>query len=176
QQYRASETGTIEDMDALIGWLEANMPPDDGITTLVHGDYRIDNMIYSADGRVLAVLDWELSTLGHPYSDLAYQCMQWRMPPGEDTRGLEGVDRGAQGIPTEEEYVARYCDRRGLPGIPNFDFCLAFSFFRIAAIIQGVKKRGLDGNASNPERALKMGEYVPVYARKGLEAAAGQGA
>ena len=174
KQYRASETGMIADMDALIGWLEANMPPDDGITTLVHGDYRIDNMIYSPEGRVLAVLDWELSTLGHPYSDLAYQCMQWRMPPGDDTRGLEGVDRKAQGIPTEEEYVARYCERRGLSGIPIFDFCLAFSFFRIAAIIQGVKKRGLDGNASNPERALKMGTYVPVYARKGLEAAAGE--
>ena len=176
QQYRASETETIGDMDALVAWLEANMPPDDGITTLVHGDYRIDNMIYSPDGRVLAVLDWELSTLGHPYSDLAYQCMQWRMPPGEDTRGLEGVDRRAQGIPTEEEYVARYCERRSLAGIPIFDFCLAFSFFRIAAIIQGVKKRGLDGNASNPERALRMGEYVPLYARKGLEAASGQGA
>jgi aminoglycoside phosphotransferase (APT) family kinase protein len=177
KQYRASETEAIGDMDALVAWLDANMPPDDGITTLVHGDYRIDNMIYAPDGsRVLAVLDWELSTLGHPYSDLAYQCMQWRMPPGEDTRGLEGVDRTAQGIPTEEEYVARYCERRGLPGIPILDFCLAFSFFRIAAIIQGVKKRGLDGNASNPERALRMGEYVPVYARKGLEAAAGGGA
>lgn len=173
QQYRASETEEIADMDMLVGWLVANMPPDDGITTLVHGDYRIDNMIYSPEGRVLAVLDWELSTLGHPYSDLAYQCMQWRMPPGDDTRGLEGVNRKAEGIPTEEEYVARYCQRRGLSGIPDFDFCLAFSFFRMAAIIQGVKKRGLDGNASNPERALRMGEYVPVYARKGLEAASG---
>ena len=175
KQYRASETEPLPDMDALIRWLEENMPPDDGITTLVHGDYRIDNMIFARDGsRVLAVLDWELSTLGHPYSDLAYQCMQWRMPPGEDTRGLEGVDRKANGIPNEEEYVARYCERRGLAGIPIFDFCLAFSFFRIAAIIQGVKKRGLDGNASNPERALRMGAYVPVYARKGLEAAAGE--
>lgn len=177
KQYRASETATVPEMDELIAWVEANIPPDDGITTLVHGDYRIDNLIYARDGgRVLAVLDWELSTLGHPYSDLAYQCMQWRMPPGEDTRGLEGVDRRALGIPTEEEYVARYCERRGLPGIPIFDFCLAFSFFRMAAIIQGVKRRGLDGNASNPQRALKMGEYVPVFARKGLDAAAGQGA
>jgi aminoglycoside phosphotransferase (APT) family kinase protein len=175
KQYRASETETIPDMDALIAWLEANMPPDDGITTLVHGDYRIDNMIYARDRPVvLAVLDWELSTLGHPYSDLAYQCMQWRMPPGEETRGLEGVDRPAVGIPTEEEYVARYCERRGLSGIPIFDFCLAFSFFRLAAIVQGVKKRGLDGNASNPERALKMGTWVPVFARQGMEAAAGE--
>jgi aminoglycoside phosphotransferase (APT) family kinase protein len=174
KQYRAAETETIPDMDALVAWLEANMPPDDGITTLVHGDYRIDNLIYARDGaRVLAVLDWELSTLGHPYSDLAYQCMQWRMPPGEDTRGFGDADRRSLGIPTEEEYVARYCERRGLAGIPIFDFCLAFSFFRIAAIIQGVKKRGLDGNASNPERALKMGAYVPLFARKGMEATTG---
>ena len=104
----------------------------DGITTLVHGDYRIDNLIYARDRpQVLAVLDWELSTLGHPYSDLAYQCMQWRMPPGEDTRGFGGVDRPSLGIPTEEDYVARYCQRRGLSGIPIFDFCLAFSFFRM---------------------------------------------
>ncbi len=174
KQYRASETETIADMDALIAWLEANMPPDDGITTLVHGDYRIDNLIYARDRPVvLAVLDWELSTLGHPYSDLAYQCMQWRMPPGDETRGLDGFDRKAHGLPTEEEYVARYCERRGLSGIPIFDFCVAFSFFRMAAIVQGVKKRGLDGNASNPERALKMGEYVPVFARKGMEATTG---
>lgn len=174
KQYRASETETIADMDALIAWLEANMPPDDGLTTLVHGDYRIDNLIYAHDRPVvLAVLDWELSTLGHPYSDLAYQCMQWRMPPGEEGRGLDGFDRRAHGIPTEEEYVARYCARRGLSGIPIFDFCVAFSFFRMAAIVQGVKKRGLDGNASNPERALKMGTYVPIFARKGLEASGG---
>lgn len=175
KQYRASETGTIPDMDALIDWLEANMPPDDGITTLVHGDYRIDNLIYARDGsRVLAVLDWELSTLGHPYSDLAYQCMQWRMPTGDEGRGFGDLDRKSLGIPTEEEYVARYCERRGLPGIPIFDFCVAFSFFRMAAIVQGVKKRGLDGNASNPERAARMGTYVPMFARKGLEAAAGE--
>ncbi|MEM6621802.1 MAG: phosphotransferase family protein [Pseudomonadota bacterium] len=175
KQYRASETGTIADMDDLIAWLEDNMPADDGITTLVHGDYRIDNMIYGPDGRVRAVLDWELSTLGHPYSDLAYQCMQWRMPVGEEGRGLGETDRAAMGIPTEEAYVARYCQRRGLSGIPIFDFCVAFSFFRMAAIVQGVKKRGLDGNASNPERAARMGTYVPTFAAKGLEAAKGKG-
>jgi aminoglycoside phosphotransferase (APT) family kinase protein len=175
QQYRASESGTIADMDALIVWLEANLPADDGRVSLVHGDYRLDNMIFAADApRIVAVLDWELSTLGHPFSDLAYQCMQWRMPPGEDTRGLGGIDRAALGIPTEEEYVAAYCRRMGIDGIPSFDFCLAFSFFRMAAIVQGVKKRGLDGNASNPERAARMGRYVPVYARMGLEAAAGR--
>ena len=176
KQYRASETETLPDMDALIGWLDANLPEDDGRVGLVHGDYRIDNMIFaSGKPEIAAVLDWELSTLGHPFSDLAYQCMQWRMPVGPEGRGLAGVDRKAHGVPTEQEYVEAYCHRMGLPGIPGFGFCLAFSFFRMAAIVQGVKKRGLDGNASNPERAARMGQYVPVYARMGLEAALGRG-
>lgn len=175
KQYRASETGTLEDMDALIDWLDANLPADDGRVSLVHGDYRIDNMIFAAGKpKIAAVLDWELSTLGHPFSDLAYQCMQWRMQTGPEGRGLAGVDRKAHGIPTEEEYVAAYCRRMGLAGIPGFDFCVAFSFFRMAAIVQGVKKRGLDGNASNPERAARMGRFVPEYARMGLAAAAGR--
>ena len=175
KQYRASETGTLADMDALIDWLDANLPEDDGRVSLVHGDYRIDNLIFDAGKpKIAAVLDWELSTLGHPFSDLAYQCMQWRMPVGEEGRGLAGVDRKAQGIPAEEEYVDAYCRRMGLAGIPGFDFCLAFSFFRMAAIVQGVKKRGLDGNASNPERAARMGRFVPIYARMGLEAASGR--
>jgi aminoglycoside phosphotransferase (APT) family kinase protein len=162
-------------MDALIDWLDANLPEDDGRVSLVHGDYRIDNLIFDAGKpKIAAVLDWELSTLGHPFSDLAYQCMQWRMPVGEEGRGLAGVDRKAQGIPAEEEYVAAYCRRMGLADIPGFDFCLAFSFFRMAAIVQGVKKRGLDGNASNPERAARMGRFVPIYARMGLEAASGR--
>ena len=175
KQYRASETGTLADMDALIDWLDANLPEDDGRVSLVHGDYRIDNLIFDAGKpKIAAVLDWELSTLGHPFSDLAYQCMQWRMPVGEEGRGLAGVDRKAQGIPAEEEYVDAYCRRMGLADIPGFDFCLAFSFFRMAAIVQGVKKRGLDGNASNPERAARMGRFVPIYARMGLEAASGR--
>ena len=175
RQYRASETGTLEDMDALIDWLDANLPEDDGRVGLVHGDYRIDNMIFAAGKPEIAVvLDWELSTLGHPFSDLAYQCMQWRMPVGPEGRGLAGVDRKAHGVPTEEEYVEAYCRRMGLSVIPGFDFCVAFSFFRMAAIVQGVKKRGLDGNASNPERAARMGRFVPEYARMGLAAAAGR--
>ena len=174
KQYRASETETIPDMDDLIAWLEANTPEDDGRVGLVHGDYRIDNMIFRSDApKARAVLDWELSTLGHPFSDLAYQCMQWRMPPGPEGRGLAGIDRKAHGLPTEADYVESYCRRMGLAGIPSFDFCLAFSFFRMAAIVQGVKKRGLDGNASNPERAARMGRFVPEYARMGLEAAGG---
>ena len=111
------------------------------------------------------MLDWELSTLGHPYADLAYQCMQWRLPHAGDFRGLAGVDRAALGIPNEKQYVAAYCQRRGLQGIENWTFCLAFSFFRLAAILQGVKKRALDGNASNPEKGLKMGAAVPLLAR-----------
>ena len=162
KQYRASETEHIEDMETLIKWLEQNEPPDDGRACLVHGDYRIDNMIFEPDGsRLLAVIDWELSTIGHPFSDLAYQCMQWRFPNHETMRGLADVDRTALGIPTEEEYVAKYCERMGIAGIPHWKFCLAFSFFRLAAIVQGVKKRGLEGNASNPEKALKSGERVP---------------
>jgi aminoglycoside phosphotransferase (APT) family kinase protein len=170
KQYRASETEQIEDMEILITWLTGNEPPDDGRSSLVHGDYRIDNMIFKPDGsRLLAVIDWELSTIGHPFSDLAYQCMQWRFPNYETMRGLANVDRKALGIPTEEEYVAKYCERMAIPGIPSWKYCLAFSFFRLAAIVQGVKKRGLDGTASNPENALKSGERVPLMARMGVE-------
>ena len=174
KQYEASATEPRPEMDELVAWVGANIPEDDGITTLVHGDYRIDNMIYGPAGEVRAVLDWELSTLGHPYSDLAYQCMQWRMPEGMETRGFGALDRTALGIPSEQDYIDAYCARRGLPGIPIFQFALAFSFFRMAAIVQGVLKRGLDGSASNPEQALAMGEYVSVFARHGLEAAAGR--
>lgn len=174
RQYEASATEPRPEVDELIAWVGDNLPDDDGITTLVHGDYRIDNMIYGPDGKVRAVLDWELSTLGHPYSDLAYQCMQWRMPEGLETRGFGDLDRTTLGIPSEQEYIDMYCARRGLPGIPIFQFALAFSFFRMAAIVQGVLKRGLDGSASNPEQALAMGQYVSVFARRGLEAAAGR--
>ncbi len=172
KQYRATETETLPEMDALIDWLHANMPPDDGRVTLVHGDYRLDNLLFAKDApRVAAVLDWELSTLGHPYADLAGVIMQWRLPPGREGRGLHGVDRKALGIPEDEEFIASYCEHMGLTGIERFDFRLAFAFFRMAAILQGVKKRALDGNASNPEQGLKMGELIPQFARKGLEAA-----
>jgi aminoglycoside phosphotransferase (APT) family kinase protein len=169
KQYRASETEHLEDMETLIKWLEQNEPPDDGRSSLVHGDYRLDNMIFAHDAsRLLAVIDWELSTIGHPFSDLAYQCMQWRFPNHETMRGLGDVDRRSLGIPTEEQYVATYCERMGIPEIPHWKFCLAFSFFRLAAIVQGVKKRGLDGTASNPEKALQSGERVPLMAKMGV--------
>ena len=171
KQYRASETQTVAEMDALITALEQGMPSDDGQRTLVHGDYRIDNMIFEKDGAAcLGVLDWELSTIGHPYADLAAVIMQWQLPPGKEGRGLQGVDRSALGLPSDQAFIDAYCLRRGLDRIENFDFYLAFSFFRMAAIVQGVLKRGLDGNASNPERALRLGEFVPVFARHGLAA------
>jgi aminoglycoside phosphotransferase (APT) family kinase protein len=174
-QYRASETARVEDMERLIAWLADKVPADDGRVALVHGDWRIDNMIFDSNSpRLLAVLDWELSTLGHPLADLAYQCMQWRLPNGR-YRGLGGVDRTANSIPTEAEYVAAYCKRMGFEAIPDWTFLVAFSFFRSIAIHQGVYKRSLDGNASNPELARQVGESVPFVAHiawEGVEAAA----
>ncbi|MDE4132243.1 phosphotransferase family protein [Phaeobacter sp. QD34_3] len=171
KQYRASETRSIPEMDELITALEEGMPADDGQRGLVHGDYRIDNMIFSAEApKCLAVLDWELSTIGHPYADLAGVIMQWQMPPGQEGRGLAGIDRKALGLPSDAAFIEAYCRRRGLPGIDNFGFYLSFSFFRMAGILQGVLKRALDGNASNPERAMKLGDFVPVFAQSGLTA------
>lgn len=171
KQYRASETETIPAMDRLMDALTEQMPADDGQRTLVHGDYRIDNMIFNATGTdCMAVLDWELSTIGHPYADLASVIMQWQLPAGSEGRGLMGVDRTALGLPSDEAFIAHYCERRGLNGIDNFGYYVGFCFFRMAAIIQGVLKRALDGNASNPERAMKVGAFVPIFAENGLKA------
>jgi aminoglycoside phosphotransferase (APT) family kinase protein len=173
EQYRASETDRIEDMERLIAWLAPNVPADDGRVSLVHGDWRIDNMIFDAHSpTLLAVLDWELSTLGHPFADLAYQCMFWRLPSAWN--GLGGVDRKAAGLPTEGEYVQAYCRRAGLDRVPDWTFLIAFSFFRIAAIAQGVYKRSLDGNASNPERARQYGKGVPLMARLAMNEVEGR--
>lgn len=171
KQYRASETDVIPEMDELILALEAAMPKEDGQRGLVHGDYRIDNMIFAADTPdCRAVLDWELSTIGHPYADLAGVIMQWQMPPGAEGRGLAGIDRAALGLPSDQAFIDDYCKRRGLAGIDNFGFYLSFSFFRMGGILQGVLKRALDGNASNPERAVKLGGFVSLFARNGLNA------
>jgi aminoglycoside phosphotransferase (APT) family kinase protein len=172
KQYRAAETNTIPAMDELIDWLGSNIPEDDGRRTLAHGDYRIDNMIFETDRpRIAAVLDWELSTTGHPYADVAAVIMQWSMPSDGNNRGLAGIDRKAEGLMTDEEFIESYCRRTGIGGIDKFGFYLAFTFFRMASIIQGVHKRALDGNASNPERAKQMGAAVPLFAEAGLNAA-----
>jgi aminoglycoside phosphotransferase (APT) family kinase protein len=169
-QYRASELKKIIAMDKLNQWLEVNLPADDGKVCLVHGDFRLDNMMFAKDKpEIIAILDWELSTLGHPFSDLAYQCMGLRMPQGIGSiDGLKGVDRASLGIPTEEEYVATYCQRMGIEKIDNWTFYLAFSFFRLAAIVQGVAKRASQGNASN-ENASKIGQFVEPLALMALE-------
>jgi len=170
-QYRASELRHIDAMEALMSWLGDNLPDDDGRVSLVHGDYRLDNMIFDASKpKVVALLDWELSTLGHPFADVGYQCMQLRMPAEVgNISGLRGKDLGELGIPTEDEYVATYCERTGIDGIDNFGFYVAFSFFRLAAIIQGVAKRAADGNASN-KKAAQLGQYVEPMAELALEA------
>lgn len=169
-QYHASETTLNKPMDSLIKWLEDNQPKDDGRVSLVHGDFRLDNMMFHpTKPEVIAVLDWELSTLGHPFADLAYQCMQLRMPQGLGSiDGLAGVDRASLGIPSEKEYVAKYCQRMGIEKVDNWAFCLAFSYFRLAAIVQGVVKRAADGNASNKE-AGKLAEFVAPLALMALE-------
>lgn len=172
KQYRSSQTDEIPEMEALIRWLDSSIPANDGQRCLVHGDFRIDNLLFhTSKPDCLAVLDWELSTIGHPYSDLAAVLMQWSMPVGPEWRGMEGLDRKQLGLPTDQEFVDAYCERRGITGIDNIGFYIAFTFFRMAGILQGVKKRALDGNASNPERALRVGSYVPRYAVGGLKAA-----
>jgi len=169
-QYRASELRKISAMEELIAWLDQNQPADDGRVALVHGDYRLDNLVFHpTEPRIIAVLDWELSTLGHPFADLAYQCMQLRMPAQQAAPpGLGGLDRASLGIPSESEYVTRYCQRTGIDGIDHWTFYLAFSFFRLAAIIQGVAKRAVDGNASN-SRAAELGHWVEPLARMAME-------
>ncbi|MFT2091528.1 phosphotransferase [Paraglaciecola sp. 2405UD69-4] len=170
KQYELSRTQDIPEMDKLINWLESNLPADDGKVSLVHGDYRMDNlMFHPTEPKVIAVLDWELSTLGHPFADLAYQCMQLRLPDnvGKAT-GLGGVDRAKLGIPNESDYVATYCDLMSIDKIDNWNFYLAFSFFRLAAIAQGVAKRAEDGNASNKE-AQAVGGMVQPLAQYALQ-------
>lgn len=168
KQYRLTETETIAPMDELVAWLPANIPADDGQISLIHGDYRIDNLMFSNNStQAVALLDWELSTLGHPYADLAYQCMQWRLETDAVVPGLAGVDREKTGIPTEEDYVQLYCENRGIEAVANWPFYLAFGFFRFAAIVQGVKKRALEGNASS-DKALAYGELTPILSQHGI--------
>jgi aminoglycoside phosphotransferase (APT) family kinase protein len=172
KQYRASETERIAAMDALIDWLPANIPPGDQTgdeTAIVHGDMRLDNMIFHpTEPRVAAVIDWELSTLGHPLGDFAYHLMAWRLDP-ETFRGLLGCDLAGLGIPDERAYVAAYCARTGRAGIDHLDYYLAYNMFRLAAILQGIAKRALDGTASSAN-AVETG----ARARRVAEAGARQ--
>jgi aminoglycoside phosphotransferase (APT) family kinase protein len=150
KQYQASETERVEAMDNLIAWLPSNIPPETG-TAVVHGDFRLDNAIYHpTEPRILAVLDWELSTLGDPLADFAYHCMSWHIPPGQ-FRGIAGLDLGALGIPSEETYIEMYCKRVKRQSIDpsHWDFYLAYNLFRIAAILQGILKRVVDGTAAS---------------------------
>ena len=164
RQYRDSELEPIAAMEHLLEWLPANQPNEDGRVSIVHGDYRLDNLMFDAQKpKVIATLDWELSTLGHPFADLAYQCMQYHMPRSDNLPGLAGLDYAALGIPTEQEYRELYCQRMGLNDIPNWNYYLVFSLFRLAAICQGVYKRGLDGNASS-EKAKSYGGIVAILA------------
>ena len=153
QQYLADEqAGRVPAMDALVAWLPVNIPPGDEVA-IVHGDYRCDNLLFHpTEPRIVAVLDWELSTLGHPLADFAYHLMVYRMPPGFST-GLAGLDLPARNVPSETDYVAAYCRRTGRDGIADLDFYVAFSLFRLAAIIHGIKGRLIRGTAASPQAA-----------------------
>lgn len=167
RQYVASRTEANPDMDRLIAWLAAHLPASDE-TAIVHGDFRIGNtIIHPTEPRIVAVLDWELATLGHPISDLAYSCMYYHIDAQADgTGGLAGVNLTELGIPNEEELVATYCRYAGRQRIDNWSFFLAFSCFRMAAITQGVYARGLQGNAADT-RALRYGEIAKSFAATG---------
>ena len=162
KQYVASAMQDIPSMDRLIDWLPRTTPEDDE-TSIVHGDYRLDNMIlHPTEPRVTAVLDWELGTLGNPLADFSYVLMQWVLP-GSERNGLAGLDLKAQGIPTLDEAVEQYCGLTGRKAIANLDWCFAYNMFRLAAICQGIAGRVRDGTANSPQ-ATAMGERVPILA------------
>ena len=173
KQYRAAETGRLGAMEDLIEWLPAHCPAAEDRQVLVHGDFRMDNLIFHPDNaNIIAILDWELSTLGSPLADLAYFCMCLRLPADNFIPGLLGRSRNDVGVPDEAAMIDRYCELRGIPRIRNWNFYLAFSFFRLAAIAQGVKRRAMDGNASS-EQAVQVAELVEPLAKMGIAAAFG---
>ncbi len=172
RQYKAAETEPIAAMESLIEWLPQHVPAGE-ITTIVHGDYRLDNMIFHpTEPRILAVLDWELSTLGHPLADFSYHCMSWHIAPGL-FRGIGGLDLASLGLPTEATYVARYSERTGIRvNKDDFRFYLAYNMFRMAGILQGIMKRYQDGTASS-EQALRSGQAARPMAEMGWAYASG---
>ena len=165
RQYRASESEPMDAMERLIEWLPAHVPSGDE-TSLVHGDFRIDNVIFHpTEARIIGVLDWELSTLGHPLADFAYHCMSWRVTPDE-FRGMKGHDLGALGIPLEAPYINAYCRRTGRASLPDWDYYLAFNMFRMSAILQGISARARQGNATSA-RAEATGRLARPMAEAG---------
>ena len=169
RQYRASETEKIEAMESLIAWLPAHIPAGDE-TSIVHGDFRMDNLIFHpTEPRILAILDWELSTLGHPLADFAYHAMAWHVRP-DLFRGLAGLDLRGLGIPDLASYTARYCAQTGRAGIENFDYYIAYNLFRMAGILQGIMKRVVDGTAAS-DQAVAMGRAARPLAELGWQVA-----
>jgi aminoglycoside phosphotransferase (APT) family kinase protein len=174
KQYRASETEPIEAMDRLIEWLPGRIPRDE-TTTLVHGDFRLDNLVIDArEPKVVGVLDWELSTLGSPLADFSYHCGVFHFPSGRH-RGLGDVDPAVLGIPTEAEYVGAYCRNTGRAAIGDWDYYLAYNFFRMAAIVQGIRKRAELGTAA-AANALEFGRGARLLADLGWQRALRVGA
>lgn len=186
KQYRASADGAgpmsqpIPEMERLLEWLPAHIPAaarDEGRVSIVHGDYRLDNlMFHPSEPRVIAVLDWELSTLGHPLADFSYHCMSWHIPHGPGARGIAGLDLAALGIPDEDAYMRRYCERTGFATVAelraDWNFYMAYNLFRIAAILQGIAKRAEAGTASSAQAAASgagarpMAELAWTFAQK----------
>ncbi len=159
-----AEAGRDPNMDRLIAWLPANIPDDGDRSSIVHGDFRIDNMIFHpTEPRVLAVLDWELSTLGHPFADFAYHSMMYRMP-SQIVAGLAGTDLAALNIPSEQDYLAAYCRRMGIDAMPGYDFYIAFNFFRLAAIFHGIKGRVIRGTASSAQAKERVKNFPELAA------------
>lgn len=169
KQYTASVTQAIPEMDQLMAWLPLNIPAmarDDSMVSIVHGDYRLDNLMFAADApRITAVLDWELSTLGHPLADFSYNCMAWHIPPGA-FRGIGGLDHAALSIPSEQEYIQLYCERTGLATPEqlraDWNFYMAYNMFRIAAILQGIAKRVEAGTASSAQAVSSAAGARPL--------------
>ena len=160
--WREGRTTERPQMERLLAWLEATPCPSAGRRSLVHGDYRLDNMIFHPDQpRILAVLDWEISTIGHPFADIAYQCMQWRLPARGAFPGLAGLDRASLGLPDEEEYLRIYCAAAGIEEIPHWPYYIAFSCFRMVAILEGILRRIEEGTAADPERGRALGTVIP---------------
>ncbi len=169
KQYRASETESIPAMERLIEWLPLHIPAGDE-SAIVHGDYRMDNLIFHpTEARILAILDWELSTLGHPLADFAYHCMAWKVSP-DQFRGMAGLDLESLGIPTLPAYIDAYCRRTGRVGIKDFDYYLAYNLFRMAGILQGIRKRVAEGTAAS-DQAAAMGRAAGPLAELGWQVA-----